>query len=96
MVDSASSIPFVSQALIKPESTALLLSVLQRSGRRQELLRGPLLYGCAHVALTLAFWRQHPAGLLGVAALCAGRQTSTQHRFVLGPYFNGSGWLYSV
>lgn len=51
---------------------ALLLSVLQRSGHRQELLRGPLLYGCAHVALTLAFWRQHPAGLLGIAALCAG------------------------
>lgn len=45
---------------------------LQRSGQRQELLRGPLLYGCSHVALTLAFWRENPAGVLGIAALCAG------------------------
>jgi hypothetical protein len=44
----------------------------QRSGQRQELLRGPLLYGCSHVALTLAFWRENPAAVLGIAALCAG------------------------
>jgi hypothetical protein len=54
------------------DAQALLLSVLQRSGQRQELLRGPLLYGCSHVALTLAFWRENPAAVLGIAALCAG------------------------
>lgn len=50
----------------------MLLGWPQRTGQRQELLRGPMLYGFAHVLLTLAFWRHHPAGVMGVAALCAG------------------------
>lgn len=49
-----------------------LVAGTARSGQRQELLRGPLLYGCSHVALTLVFWRENPAAVLGIAALCAG------------------------
>jgi hypothetical protein len=45
---------------------------LQRTGRRQELLAGPMLYGLAHVGLTVAAWRSSPAAAAGLAALCAG------------------------
>ena len=45
---------------------------VQRSGTRQELLRGPLYYAAAHVAATLLCWRHSPAGVLGLAVLCGG------------------------
>lgn len=47
-------------------------SSLQRAGRREELLRGPLYYAIAHVAVTLALWRGSPAGVLALAMLCGG------------------------
>ncbi|KAF6263183.1 hypothetical protein COO60DRAFT_1698945 [Scenedesmus sp. NREL 46B-D3] len=51
---------------------ARLVAGTARTGRRQELLAGPLLYGLAHVALTVAAWRSSPAAAAGLAALCAG------------------------
>jgi dolichol kinase len=47
-------------------------NLLQRQGRRQELLQGPVLYGLAIVACTLYFWRTTPAGVMGIAVLCVG------------------------
>ena len=46
--------------------------LLQRQGRRQELLQGPVLYGLAIVACTVYFWRTTPAGVMGIAVLCFG------------------------
>lgn len=45
---------------------------LQRSGRREELLTGPLLYGVVHMLLTVVFWTHSPAGVVAVAVLCFG------------------------
>jgi dolichol kinase len=44
----------------------------QRSGRREELLRGPLLYAAVHVAVTLLCWRHSPGGILALSVLCGG------------------------
>ncbi|PSC74066.1 phosphatidate cytidylyltransferase [Micractinium conductrix] len=49
-----------------------LVAGSSRSGRREELLRGPLLYAVAHVAVTLLCWRHSPAGVLALGALCGG------------------------
>jgi hypothetical protein len=46
--------------------------LLQRSGRRRELLTGPCLYGAVITALTLVYWRSSPAGPAAIAALCVG------------------------
>jgi phytol kinase len=46
--------------------------VLQRGGRREELLRGPLLYAFVHVAVTLLCWRTSPGGVLALSVLCGG------------------------
>ncbi|GFR43484.1 hypothetical protein Agub_g4570 [Astrephomene gubernaculifera] len=47
-----------------------------RSGRRQELLAGPLLYGAVQVLLTSAFWRSSPSGVAALAILCFGDGTA--------------------
>ena len=44
----------------------------QRSGRREELLSGPLLYGLVHSLLTVVFFTASPAGAIAVAVLCWG------------------------
>lgn len=50
-----------------------LVRVMSRSGTdASEILRGPLIYGVAHVVLTLACWTDGPAGVLAVAMLCGG------------------------
>ncbi|PNH10638.1 putative phytol kinase 3, chloroplastic, partial [Tetrabaena socialis] len=43
-----------------------------RSGRRQELLSGPLLYGAVHVVATVLFWTSTPSGVIAIAVLCFG------------------------
>lgn len=43
----------------------------QRTGRAEELLRGPLYYAAVHVAVTLTLWRT-PAAVLALSALCGG------------------------
>eukprot|EP00887_Chlorella_sp_A99_P006744 scaffold3.g6744.t1 len=43
-----------------------------RHGRREELLRGPLLYGLVHSAVCALCWRHSPSGALALAVLCGG------------------------
>jgi dolichol kinase len=45
---------------------------VQRHGVASELLSGPCFYGLAHAWLCASYWRESPAGLVGIAALCAG------------------------
>ena len=42
-----------------------------RTGRREELLQGPFLYGLVHSAAAAFFWCR-PGAVLAVAALCGG------------------------
>mmetsp|Transcript_4066 Transcript_4066/g.10145 ORF Transcript_4066/g.10145 Transcript_4066/m.10145 type:complete len:243 (-) Transcript_4066:141-869(-) len=49
-----------------------LVASATRTGSRHELLRGPLVYGLVHTALTLAWWRSTPPAIMGITALCAG------------------------
>lgn len=49
-----------------------LVAVVSRTGRRSELLGGPLLYGLAHVLGTLMFWRHSPTGVVSIMILCFG------------------------
>lgn len=48
------------------------VKAMSRSGDRREILRGPLYYGIAHVALTLLFWKGSPVGIVGLMLLCGG------------------------
>ncbi len=48
------------------------VQAMSRSGDRRELLRGPLFYGLAFVALTLIFWKRSPVGLVALMFLCGG------------------------
>ena len=58
------------------ESTLLELTTLysatQRSGRREELLKGPVAYGIVHGLAAMVFWRHSAAGIATIACLCAG------------------------
>lgn len=44
---------------------------ITRSGRRDELLKGPFIYGIVHAGLAALAWRT-PGAALAVAALCGG------------------------
>lgn len=59
----------VGLSLVRDEN---LVKTMSRSGSASELLRGPALYGVAHVALTVLFWNTHPAGVISLCALCGG------------------------
>ncbi len=56
-------------------SASCRLVFVQRQGSPRELLRGPVLYGVVHAALTVGWWRDSPAALVALAALCAGQST---------------------
>lgn len=51
---------------------AVTCCCLQRTGRRQELLGGPVLYGLVHTGLVVVAWRSHPAAVLALTAVCWG------------------------
>lgn len=55
--------------LIKDEASVRAMS---RSGDRREILRGPLYYGIAFVALTLLFWKDSPIGMTALMLMCGG------------------------
>ena len=40
--------------------------------RRQELLRGPLFYVLIMTAVTVAFWRDSPVGMMVLSLMCGG------------------------
>jgi phytol kinase len=48
------------------------VDAMSRTGDRREILRGPLFYGIAFVALTLIFWRHSPVGIIALMILCGG------------------------
>lgn len=48
------------------------VKAMSRTGDRREILRGPLLYGLAHVALTILFWKESPVGIVALMVLCGG------------------------
>lgn len=73
----ASAVPFAVTAAFALVGSGLrsdagLVRTMARTGDRRELLRGPLLYGVAHVALTWLFWTRSPAGAVALCALCGG------------------------
>lgn len=55
--------------VIKDEASVKAMS---RSGDPKEILRGPLYYGMMFVALTVVFWKDHPAGVVALMMLCGG------------------------
>lgn len=48
------------------------VEAMSRTGDRREILRGPLFYGIAFVALTVLFWRHSPIGIVALMVLCGG------------------------
>ncbi len=71
LVPLAISVQFALVGLgIVPDEDAV--KAMSRSGDRRELLRGPLYYGAMFVLLTLIFWKDHPAGLVGLLMMCGG------------------------
>ena len=73
----AASIPLVSALYflavgIGAVPDAGLVSAVSRSGRRQELLSGPLLYGLVNAAACAIFWLDSPAGVFLILCLCIG------------------------
>ena len=48
------------------------VDAMTRTGDRREILRGPLFYGVAFVALTIAYWRRSPVGIVALMILCGG------------------------
>lgn len=60
---------FVGLGVIQDPSSVKAMS---RSGRREEILRGPLYYGIAFVLLTVLFWKTSPIGIVALMLLCGG------------------------
>jgi phytol kinase len=48
------------------------VEAMSRTGDRREILRGPLYYGVAFVALTILFWKDSPVGIIALMLLCGG------------------------
>ena len=59
----------IGAGLYKDEATVKMMS---RSGKRQELLLGPLTYGVAMVLLTCVCWDRRDVAVVSISALCAG------------------------
>ncbi|MCC7118435.1 MAG: phosphatidate cytidylyltransferase [Anaerolineales bacterium] len=55
--------------VLKDEASVKAMS---RTGDPKEILRGPLYYGIAFVALTLIFWKDSPIGIIALMMLCGG------------------------
>ena len=73
----AAAVPFaitvqfalIGLGIMKDEASVKSMS---RSGNPRELLRGPLFYGIAFVALTVLFWKDSPIGIVALMLLCGG------------------------
>jgi phytol kinase len=59
----------VGLGIVKDEASVQAMS---RSGDRREILRGPLFYGIAFVALTLIYWKDSPIGMTALMLMCGG------------------------
>jgi phytol kinase len=59
----------VGLGLIKDEAAVKAMS---RTGDRREILRGPLFYGIAFVAMTLIYWKDSLIGIPALMIMCGG------------------------
>jgi phytol kinase len=48
------------------------VAAMSRTGDRREILRGPLFYGIAFVALTIFYWMDSPIGIVALMLMCGG------------------------
>ncbi len=48
------------------------VAAMSRTGRRQEILKGPFFYGVVFVIITLIFWTDSPVGIVALMLLCGG------------------------
>lgn len=48
------------------------VTAMSRTGDRREILRGPLYYGIAFIALTILCWKDSPIGIVALMLLCGG------------------------
>ncbi len=48
------------------------VEAMSRSGNPREILRGPLFYGIAFVALTVVYWKYTPIGMIALMLMCGG------------------------
>lgn len=48
------------------------VKAMSRTGDRKEILRGPLFYGLAFIALTLLYWKESPIGIIALMLMCGG------------------------
>jgi len=55
--------------VLKDEASVKAMS---RTGDPREILRGPLLYGCMFVLLTLIYWKDTPIGIIALMMMCGG------------------------
>lgn len=59
----------VGTGIIKDEAAVKAMS---RTGDRREILRGPLFYGIAFVAITLIYWKDSLIGIPALMMMCGG------------------------
>jgi phytol kinase len=59
----------VGAGIIKDEAAVKAMS---RTGDRREILRGPLFYGIAFVAITLIYWKDSLIGIPALMMMCGG------------------------
>jgi phytol kinase len=59
----------VGAGMLKDEAA---VKAMARTGDRREILRGPLLYGIAFVAVTLIYWKDSPIGIPALMIICGG------------------------
>jgi phytol kinase len=73
----AAAVPVANAARLIASASGLvpdaqLVASVSRTGDSSELLKGPLAYVLMLLAATALAWRQHPAGIVAVAMMCAG------------------------
>lgn len=59
----------VGMGIVKDEAAVKAMS---RTGDRREILRGPLFYGIAFVAMTLIYWKDSLIGIPALMIMCGG------------------------
>ncbi len=71
LVPLATTIQFalVGLGILKDDAAVTAMS---RTGRRQEILLGPLFYGIAFIVLTVVFWKDSTIGIISLMILCGG------------------------
>jgi hypothetical protein len=57
-------------------SDPTLVQSVTRTGTKQELLQGPMIYCASFVAIILMHWRQGLPGIVAVGIMCGGDGTA--------------------